>query len=96
MARKARAKVAVRPKPVMFDWEQWHSDLFRLAPADWPAPAKVKLQRNKRGGTYSANFVDPEGRSWRFITRVTWNPQTGECRVADERMTVGFKIRGKA
>lgn len=90
MARKPIRRRSSRPAPVMMAWEEWHEGLFRLAANDWTRPAQIRLQRTQRGGTYSANFVAPDGLTWRLAVRVAWATQT-TVRVVDERMTVAFR-----
>lgn len=92
-AKRRPAKRAAAPVTRMA-FEPEHRDLFRLADADWTPPADIVVRHGVRSWTLKADFTMTNGHSVTLTTKLV-RTKTGGVIVADESMTVAWKLRGR-
>lgn len=88
---KRRRRLA-RADVYSLDWHDSFQELFRLAPNDWPRPAKVQVRRTSTGMTIVGWFEDQDGHPAKISLRLQIS-MTGNADVVSEKLSIGFLLR---
>lgn len=87
MARRKQTRR--RPdKPQRMAWSPSLAKLFGLAPEAYTPPSDVMVRGTLKGGTFTAVFLDEDGRAIRFRTRVGIDRKTNEMWITDQSFTL--------
>ena len=85
-----------KPRPVVqshwIKWKPEHRELFRLAPADWTPPSKLRVTFGRTGYTMSAQFITHTG--GRANARIRFVREAGDTvSITDESLSLAFRTK---
>lgn len=95
MAKRRRPLKRARAPITKLAFEPQHRELFRLANADWTAPAEITVRHGVRSWTLTADFAMADGALVTLTTRLA-RTKAGGVTIADQRLNINWTLRGKA